>query len=547
MSKLELDAFLDLCKTNQKRAKKLSGHILKRHFDEARATKRWDIIKVICDMDSINKPIEASKEQVLLAAIEAEAWDDVFAIEQAFKGEENYLTAGPLQKSDETRQLEDIARALMRMDAYTITKEDDHCFISFEDRLDGTILPKYDLTKIIERCNFEHIDFSEPDFNLYKIYMDRHEYPDEAEAYLSPEYENLYRDALFQYHDEPVSSKSLITFQEMQSINIYSGFRFYKDMNQVLRGSFEFNEYPIYSRAVIIQSVMCASALRKIPEVIVPFAYRGFDFNSDKERLEHIRAAATKGVVTLSGFVSTSVQAQCSRVTTASAMYRFENLKGVYIAPISKTAMEAEFLMPPTQIQLTGYKREDGKDYFTASPVTDLGNTQIEVLRTSCCKILNEIQSHQFGPNDNIMINFFQQKQNEIRNASEIDALNIIKNGLVVRLNAMKNDKIINVIRTAIQSIRDSAGIFNFWAHVKANRIERALCNVPIEERGAVCGMDDLSNNLTDAAIKTELSLHPPGLTSSVKEFKKRLYEAKMTDKEDLGPGQSILVNSKKH
>ena len=283
--------------------------------------------------------------------------------------EEPYLlTEGPLPKSIYTYQLEDITRQLLNDRDFVFTKENNEDVIT----IDGN---KYNWTEIIKYANLDHIDLNQNDFYLYSVY-----FPTVRMDNLKPKNETLYRNELYQdyYNKNQRMPDPEINFQEMRAINVYTGLDFYKKMNALLRGEFDFKQAKYITKDAIIQSVICASGLRKIPETTVKESYRGAKLPSPEELDGYIKAAKEHGVVSLSCFVSTSIKILNSdnAFDEKPLYFHFTNLKGIYVEPISACPSDKEFLMLPSQVQLTDYKFENGKHCFEGSMASDLASVK---------------------------------------------------------------------------------------------------------------------------------------------------------------------------
>lgn len=281
------------------------------------------------------------------------------------------LVEGPLFKSIYTYQLEDIARQLMMNKSCLFTRENHEDYITIDNN-------KYNLTAIIKHANFEHIELNPDDFKLYTQHAITTNRPPYIISRLKPDNELLYRRELYQdyYLKNQVIPDPPISIEEMHAINIYTG-GFFKKMNSLLRGTFDFeSESPLHAQEAIIQSVMCASGLRKIPQTPIDEVYRGNSIPSEEEHQERIQAAKNHGVVQLSGFISSSTE-KTSSFEHKPVDFQLTNLKGAYIAPISQQPHEKEFLIPPTQIQITDYVFEKNRHYFKARLVSDLAHEAI--------------------------------------------------------------------------------------------------------------------------------------------------------------------------
>lgn len=246
-------------------------------------------------------------------------------------------------------------------------------------------------SKIIKYANLEHIKLDQQDLSLYSEYMDKCPehigYMEDTGCSLKKGSEADYRKLLYTNavlnHDfiEPH-----ISFQEMQAINIYTT-EWSRLINGILRGTADIHkEKPAVFKFALIQAVVCGSGLNKLPKTrTIGTVRRGEDYsNADRSLAEKIhgertKAAATKGVVIMRGFTSTttwSVRDDCD----ASSLYLQNNpirlditpSKGAYIAPIAAQPREREFLIPPTRMRITQYTEFSRRAFFSVQPVSYL-------------------------------------------------------------------------------------------------------------------------------------------------------------------------------
>lgn len=164
----------------------------------------------------------------------------------------------------------------------------------------------------------------------------------------------------------------------MQAINIYTGI-FFDEMNGLMRDEkHKFNyreEDKKTTRSALIQSVVCASGLRKIPSTNINISYRAASLGSENENLKRIEASAQNKTIKLSGFVSTSIsKEEAEGFYNKPVFFTFHNLRGAYIEPISQNPEEKEFLIPPTKVQLINYEYKNDIHYFEGNIVQELEN-----------------------------------------------------------------------------------------------------------------------------------------------------------------------------
>jgi hypothetical protein len=332
----------------------------KTQFSSAKANNKWQEVASICRKFWFEKPSEANRDVIVQQLSQNKRWTELYEFSKAFKIEDYQLVEGPLPKSLETYQLEELARKMMKDGDFKIKNIDGDDHFVFTD---GT---QFNWTKIRANADLQHIDLDESDFASYKTFMHSGNI---ATTTLQASQEAVYRAELYKGQKIPDSP---ITFGEMVAINVYTG-GFYKQMNGLMRDdprSFDYrNASNATTRSALVHSVLSASGLRKVPVNSIKTSYRGSNWGSDEEQQQRVEAAAKHGVVELGGFVSSGIIQGFSKVVA----YTFNNLRGAYIASISQVPSEREFLIPPTQLQISSYKHNGGIHSFTGSLVSELG------------------------------------------------------------------------------------------------------------------------------------------------------------------------------
>ena len=290
---------------------------------------------------------------------------------------EHMLTEGPLEISAATVLLENLMRKLMQTGQFInkLDEKQDIIFI-FDDI-------QFNWSDIIREAHLEHIVLTELDFTLYQNYMEnlkQNDLIDEDElfAYLPTierEKTALYQKQLY----KKTKKDSIISFEEMSAINIYTGGLFFSSINDLIRGDFNFfDDDSIFIsksmeiRHAIIQLVMCANGLNKfsIPDTFT--TYRGETLYSLDTLNERINAADRKNVILFNSFVSTNIEKN-HPYTARSIQYTFHNVRGLCVAPISRfTCIEQEVIMLPTQIQLVSYTYKNQQHFFEGKCVREL-------------------------------------------------------------------------------------------------------------------------------------------------------------------------------
>ena len=339
-------------------------------FTAAVASKDWATVHAICNTFWFEKPAEATIEHLSKTLRDTQRWDDLYSLAQASKKENYVLTNGPLMKSTATTQLEELAKKMMVEASYEITNIAGDDYFIFKD---GS---QFNWTQIRANADLQHIDLSPADIHAYQQFYATHTF--ETRCPLSKTNEDIYRTQLY---TDPHSHQALfrpepaICFEEMQAIYIYTS-DFYKKINGLMRddtGDFDYRTANHDTlRCALVNAVMVASGLRKVPTTHIPVSYRGANMGTDTKHQQRIQAAAKQDVIELDGFVSSSIEKNAA-FTHKPIIYTLTQLRGAYIAPISDEPYEREYLIPQTHVQLTSYQFEGGKHLFDARLVSELG------------------------------------------------------------------------------------------------------------------------------------------------------------------------------
>lgn len=169
--------------------------------------------------------------------------------------------------------------------------------------------------------------------------------------------------------------------------------------------------------------------------------------------------------------------------------------------------------------------------------------------------LLNSIQASAIGENDTKITAYCEENQNAITNNIEnLEYLLTIKNELTKTLESVRSDEI-NMVKQSIADLsRDNFSFFG--KDNKAGRIEAALQNTPLNERGTVLSTEHPGNEAR--VLQKELARHrlfPPGkvyktatgeideekAARTFKNLKQRLRDKAAPDKpnDDAGPSSS--------
>jgi len=347
-------------------------------FNAALTGKNWATVANICSKFWFEKPKGATNEKILETLKQSPHSKDLYKFGQFINFDDYKLTYGPLPKSPETYELEKLTRKMMENENFFIENINGDNYFKFTD---GT---EYNWTKIRANCDLQHIDLVQSDFDLFRKFMKIPRVNYYNPSNLSEWKTYLYLLKLYQGR----IPESPMNFAEMMAINAYTGSSF-MNMNELMYGKMNFafiSKDDI--RQSLVLAVMCASGLRKMPMTEIKTSYRGASFPNKDFENEHIEAFLKKGVIKLSGFVSSSIEASHA-MPTQPVHYTFHNLRGAYIAAISKFPSEKEYLIPPTQIQILSYNSINNKHNFESTLVSELGPGNTEQFESKLIKDLN--------------------------------------------------------------------------------------------------------------------------------------------------------------
>ena len=268
--------------------------------------------------------------------------------------DEYILTSGPLPKSVYTYQLEALTRKLLRDVSFTLINTKKGTLIQFQ----GDDNP-YNIIDIMKYANMEHLQLTDDDCLGYEKYLKTRGL--DCSRFTKPQYKEKYPDL------HPA---------EMRAISLYTGSAFQR-INALLRGTYLFCRR-LQAKRTILNTVFCGSALAKVSDTTIKIAYRGEGRFCKKVHAERMKAAKKKEVVSLSGFVSTSMKQE--HMFGGSVKFILTNLKGKDVSLLSQLPEEQEFLIPPTQIQISRAEEKNGMCFIYAHTVTDLATIAPEKL-----------------------------------------------------------------------------------------------------------------------------------------------------------------------
>ncbi|KTD50866.1 ADP-ribosyltransferase [Legionella quateirensis] len=311
------------------------------NVDEAVSQRNWKrFSQLLARKEPISKSIRETASKFIL---EDDRWDVGFQLEKGLSEGEYVLTQGPLMKSIQTKQLEELTHKLLTLTNFKMIHSDNSDVLRFDTG------EEFNLTDIFKFADLSHLSLSASDY---------------------AQYEQLINPGFISWGKKLQSKFPDLTIAEMAAIHRYTGSG-YIGMNSLLREKYPYSTASTsILRSVICHTVMCASGLSKTPDSNIPVCYRGEQLYDKEEHYKRIQAAAVHGVIQLSGFVSTSVQN--SKAFSCNVQFSITNLKGKYIAELSAVPHEKEFLILPTHVQIGEYKYTDGYHSFKGALVRDL-------------------------------------------------------------------------------------------------------------------------------------------------------------------------------
>jgi serine/threonine protein kinase len=110
----------------------------------------------------------------------------------------------------------------------------------------------------------------------------------------------------------------------------------------------------------------------------------------------------------------------------------------------------------------------------------------INKLKAENIHLLNLIERHSFGDNDEYMEDFINKNIELINKSINPDELATLRIRLEIIL---KDQKAVEPVKSIILNLRIRSSCINKM-NTKANKIEQELCNTPVEERGNMMDID---------------------------------------------------------
>ncbi len=346
------------------------------------------------------KELKGEEKTKISAHFKAGAGEKVLQKHKKIKYEkkEQELIQGPLVKSVHTYRLEQLIKAYLKDPSSVQLKQDDkgQLIAIFK----GKVL---NLTDTLHHANFEHIQLDkETKKQLINILK-------EGVTIDSPKQDDLISfpdEQYFNDKDETGACKDL-SYDEKLAVNIYSGPE-YADMNNLLRGNnvdtkFQYEAYkqkakpPVMSESefhskrllsLLSTAAVAVCGLSKASDQTPEFTFRGLkDLPPGMAKQRALAVEEGKDVLRELAFISTAAIKPAADflgnqklLTQEKCFIVYENLVGKFIKPLSQNPNENEFLVPPSQIQYTGYSYDDKTNtfVFTARVVRTLSGLSEE-------------------------------------------------------------------------------------------------------------------------------------------------------------------------
>jgi hypothetical protein len=340
------------------------------------------------------------------------------------------LEHGPQNKSEETKLFESLVKKILDGEQVTFSPAHDnktHNVTYTEVNKDGVEEKKtINFNELMKKVNMNHVQFPKEYLEKYsKIaenYIDSEgeslvksdkQYNDLIDQYEksknsinNPKNQKLLKEALKPIEDEFMSGKisqkqyvaklaeaeqkfkeqlenqagsqsnnlKNLSHAEKAAINIYSSAE-YTNINNFLRQQYSLVNKPL--NETILHAAIGAQALNNLPDTDIKHAIRHETIFSEDVHKARQEMAKNGGVSLEAGFISTANEEKASNKETFGSKAAedvtilYSNLRGKYIAPISKYPEEGEYLLPPsTQLKWEGYKKE-GKSHIFNTSVAD--------------------------------------------------------------------------------------------------------------------------------------------------------------------------------
>lgn len=259
------------------------------------------------------------------------------------------LAYGPLAKSRHTQDLEKLTRYLLNNIPVEINKRSDNLYYALVNTSEG--IEEYNLSEILQFANPQHIQLFEEDLTQYDQFLSTALFKDD-----------LTDESTARAKDVDGNLKDL-SFSEMRAINIYTS-NFYSSINNFISGNLD-EVKPESMKEAFLDSVVALSGLNKMPYVPIRTVYRSEklikkDGSVHKEVQARLEAAQQGGLSQYRQFISTSFQEPYFK--DGDVLLVLQDVFGKNVASISQHPTEREILIPPGQVEWSGYVQVPPKE-----------------------------------------------------------------------------------------------------------------------------------------------------------------------------------------
>jgi len=286
----------------------------------------------------------------------------------------NTLQYGPLPKNVYSKQLEKLIKKILH--------HPDQISIESDPQNDQLHIYTgefhYNLTEILKYADLSHLEFSDDDYAEYKDQINNALAP-ELKILFPPDVQNSDGDISVELlkQNYPESSLSQLHPGALTAINIYTG-NMYAPINHLLRTG-TISPAVNLPLQTLLTAAIAGAALAKVNEFETVPTYRCL---IPSEYATKKVAESKQGLIEQSrGFTSTSAQMPAEHFFSASYHYIYNEVRGLYVAPVSQVIGEREVLLPPGQFQWSHVHADSkGRNIFTNEQVVTLnGLTQAQL------------------------------------------------------------------------------------------------------------------------------------------------------------------------
>jgi hypothetical protein len=270
------------------------------------------------------------------------------------------LMNGPLNKSLYTQTLELVTKCLLHAPQKIVMYTDGIDETSKKSLHVGIDNIDIDLSALMKRANFSHIELSQADSDQY---LKAHPYYHHQDHDMSNEYRGFdYGFYSPRNHALPADSTPLNAGERFAIIN-YTGSG-YQPINALLKDAPQSDYYWGGSlKTVVANALMLASGLNKIMPSVDLHAFPSFRGESSPtdtqiaQRIELVKQGG--GIIHEPAYSSTSDDHNVANGFASKSIIIFDSVYGKSISMLSNFPFESEFLLPPGEILWESYERKE--------------------------------------------------------------------------------------------------------------------------------------------------------------------------------------------